>query len=232
MPLPVKKIALACAVNAAFSTMVWAQQEASTSAPAQNVTVTANKRPQLLTDVAQSVQAISEEQLRAAGVVEFSDIVQLIPGASQTFKTAPGFETLQMRGISSGELGDALIAYYLDEIPFSLPNTQFIPPVNVFDVARVEVLRGPQGTLYGQSAMGGAVKLVTRKPNLSKFEAGVDAGFASTDGNASSRLDFMLNSPIKTDTLALRITGGSRKKTVLSTMAASVITTICGSMPG
>ncbi len=111
------------------------------------MTITATKRTQLLVDVPQTVQAISADKLALEGAVNFSDVIQLVPGASQTFKASPGFEVLQVRGVSSGAVGDSLVGYSIDEIPFGLPNVQYIPPVNLFDLARVEVLRGPQGTL-------------------------------------------------------------------------------------
>jgi len=173
------------------------------------VTVTATRRSTLLTDVPQSIQAISDEQLRREGVVSMSDIVQVVPGASQTFKASPGFEVLQVRGVSSGAVGDSLVGYYIDEIPFSLPNLQYIPPVNVFDLSRVEVLRGPQGTLYGQSTMGGAIRLITNKPDLSEFSGEVRGGFGSVKGGANGyRGDIMLNAPL-TDKFGIRLTGGT-----------------------
>lgn len=175
----------------------------------ETVTVTATRRSTLLTDVPQSIQAISDEQLRRDGVVSMSDIVQIVPGASQTFKASPGFEVLQVRGVSSGAVGDSLVGYYIDEIPFSLPNLQYIPPVNVFDLARVEVLRGPQGTLYGQSTMGGAIRLITNRPDLNGFSGEVRAGFGSVKGGADDyRGDLMLNMSIG-DKFAVRLTAGT-----------------------
>ncbi len=173
------------------------------------VTVTATRRSELLTEVPQSIQAISDEKLRREGVVSMSDIVQVVPGASQTFKASPGFEVLQVRGVSSGAVGDSLVGYYIDEIPFSLPNLQYIPPVNVFDLSRVEVLRGPQGTLYGQSTMGGAIRLITNKPDLDGFAAEVRAGYGSVQGGSDGyRGDLMLNMPFS-DKFGIRLTGGT-----------------------
>lgn len=201
--------AVASAACLVVSGPLLAQQE-STSPMLDKITITVTKREALQTDVPQSVQTISGDRLQSEGVQSVSDIVQLVPGASQTFKAAPGFEVLQVRGISSGAVGDALVGYYIDEIPFGLPNTQFIPPVNLFDLARVEVLRGPQGTLYGQSSMGGAIRMITKKPNASKFEGEVRLGYGSIDGGANAqRLDLMLNVPVKEDVFAIRITGGT-----------------------
>lgn len=184
------------------------------SANAQNdlevVTITATKRTALLTDVPQSVQAIGNEKLTAEGVVTLSDISQIVPGVSQSFKASPGFEVLQVRGISSGSTGDSLVGYYIDEIPFGLPNTQFIPPVNVFDLSRVEILRGPQGTLYGQGSMGGAIRLITRSPDLNNFNGAINFGTAkTTDFGNSRKVDLVLNLPVQKDVFGVRISAGT-----------------------
>lgn len=211
MRFPSQKAAVAAAVAAAFGAdLALAQSSATADGSLQSVTVTATKRAQLLTDVPQSVQAISAERLQVEGVASMSDIVQVVPGTSQTFKASPGFEVLQVRGISSGAVGDSLVGYYIDEIAFGLPNLQYIPPVNVFDLSRVEVLRGPQGTLYGQSSMGGAIRLITRKPDLKAFSGEVRLGAGQIDGGANtSKADLMLNVPLAANTAGLRITGGS-----------------------
>ncbi len=207
MTAPSRKLLLSAAIAAGFAAA--APVHAQTAA-VEVVTVTATKRVQLLTDVPQSVQAIGEDKLRAEGVVSMSDIIQLVPGASQTFKAAPGFEVLQVRGISSGAVGDSLVGYYIDEIPFSLPNLQYIPPVNVFDLSRVEVLRGPQGTLYGQSSMGGAIRLITRKPKMNVFSGEVAVGYGRIEGGFNAaKADVALNIPVQQDTFALRLSGGT-----------------------
>jgi len=211
MRFPPQHTALAAALSLAFgASSALAQGATAPDGGLQVVTVTSTKRVQLLTEVSQSVQAITGDKLQAEGVTSVSDIVQIVPGASQTFKASPGFEVLQVRGISSGAVGDSLVGYYIDEIPFGLPNLQYIPPVNVFDLSRVEVLRGPQGTLYGQSSMGGAIRLITRKPNLAAFGGEVRLGGAQIDGGAGShKADLMLNVPISKDQLGLRITAGT-----------------------
>lgn len=202
---------VALAVSAIASASAFAQS--SPPAPEQSlerITITATKREVLLTDAPLSIQAISAEKLRNEGVVSMSDIVQVVPGTSQTFKAAPGFEVLQVRGISSGAVGDSLVGYYIDEIPFGLPNVQYIPPVNLFDLSRVEVLRGPQGTLYGQSSMGGAIRMITRKPDLQNFGGEVRLGYANVDGGSDGKkVDLVLNVPVQTDTFAVRLSGGT-----------------------
>lgn len=208
MRFPLKPVVSAVGVAFACSAApAWAQEST------QSVTVTATKRPQLLIDVPQTVQVLGADKLAAEGAVDFSDVVQLVPGASQTFKASPGFEVLQLRGVSSGAVGDSLVGYYIDEIPFGLPNLQYIPPVNLFDLSRVEVLRGPQGTLYGQSSMGGAIRIITRRPDLKAFGGELRLGYASQQGGADGqRADLVLNVPVQTDRLGLRVSAGTSKE--------------------
>jgi iron complex outermembrane receptor protein len=200
-------------VSAAAAACACCAVPALAQEPAQSITVTATKRPQLLIDVPQTVQVLDASKLAAEGAVDFSDVVQLVPGASQTFKASPGFEVLQLRGVSSGAVGDSLVGYYIDEIPFGLPNLQYIPPVNLFDLSRVEVLRGPQGTLYGQSSMGGAIRVITRRPDLKAFGGEVRLGYASVQGGADAqRADAVLNVPVQTDRFGLRISAGTSRE--------------------
>jgi iron complex outermembrane recepter protein len=205
MRTPFRPLTLVAALASAFVPAAWAQLD--------TVTITATKRTQLLVDVPQTVQAISADKLALEGAVNFSDVIQLVPGASQTFKASPGFEVLQVRGVSSGAVGDSLVGYYIDEIPFGLPNVQYIPPVNLFDLARVEVLRGPQGTLYGQSSMGGAIRMITRKPELTTLAGEVRLGYGSVSGGfGSHKADLMVNLPLSKDVAGLRITAGTNEE--------------------
>ena len=201
MKTPFRPLALVAALTAAFAPAAWAQVE--------TVTITATKRTQLQIDVPQTVQAISADKLALEGAANFSDVIQLVPGASQTFKASPGFEVLQVRGVSSGAVGDSLVGYYIDEIPFGLPNVQYIPPVNLFDLSRVEVLRGPQGTLYGQGSMGGAIRMITRKPELTTFAGELRLGYGSVKGGFNThKADVMLNVPLSKDVAGVRLTAG------------------------
>ena len=102
-----------------------------------------------------SIQAFTGEKLETAGVRDLTELFNYIPGASQGRSTTAGSRSFQIRGISS-YYGDSTVGYYLDEAMFIIPNRNFAPVVSAFDVERVEVQRGPQGTLYGLGAMGGA----------------------------------------------------------------------------
>lgn len=173
------------------------------------IIVTAQKREQALTDVPLAIQAISGEQLEEQGTKELNDLIESIPGASSVSRTAPGFETIQIRGIASGTTGDATVGYYVDDVPFSVPNLQLAPPARLFDLQRVEVLRGPQGTLYGQGAMGGTIRMITAAPDYDDVlgRAQIE-GSSTAGGEGSFAVDGVINVPIAAGKVALRVSGG------------------------
>ncbi len=174
----------------------------------EEIVVTAQKREQAITDVPMSVQAISGDELRENGIDSLPDLVKFVPGASVVSSTAPGFETIILRGIASGTTGDATVGYYVDDVAFGVPNLQIAPPNNMYDLERVEVLRGPQGTLYGQGSMGGSVKLITPQPDteefLSRFRV---SGRDVDDGDSGYSVDGVVNVPVA-DNFAFRLSGG------------------------
>lgn len=192
-----------------LATPVYAQDADEADNDSSVIVVTAQKREQQLIDVPLAVQAISGEQLEDEGIKELNDLIESIPGASSVSRTAPGFETIQIRGISSGTTGDATVGYYVDDVPFSVPNLQLAPPSRLFDLQRVEVLRGPQGTLYGQGAMGGTIRMVTASPDLydTLGRAQVEAS-TITGGEFSYALDGVVNVPVIEEKVALRVSGG------------------------
>ena len=176
----------------------------------EEIVVTAQKREQALADVPMSVQAISGEELDENGIESLPDLVRFVPGASVVSSTAPGFETIILRGIASGTTGDATVGYYVDDVAFGVPNLQIAPPTNLFDIERVEVLRGPQGTLYGQGSMGGSIKLVTPRPDTSAYGARLRVGGRDVrDGGTGYGVDGVVNVPVS-DRFAFRISGGTQ----------------------
>jgi len=205
-----KRTLIARSVAALAATLVLSDAGAQES-PRQleEVIVTAQKREQALMDVPLSVQAITAEDIATRGTSDYSDLLQIIPSASFVSASAPGFETIQMRGIASGTTGDATVAYYVDDVAFGIPNLQIAPPARFYDLERLEVIRGPQGTLYGQGAMGGMLKFVTNRPNLEEFDFKVRGSAYSTDGGDDSyNTDAMINAPVVKDKFGLRISGG------------------------
>ena len=173
----------------------------------QDVVVTANKRSQAAQKVPLSISTLSPEELKRTGSFEATDYFSSIPNLSLSAAGGGGNagfgdgrssgRNIAIRGVS----GDKTTAMYLDDTP--LP--EFADP-KLFDVERVEVLRGPQGTLYGSSTMGGAVKIITKKPNAFKTEGNIDVSVASvTEGNLDYNVQGVYNIPLATEKSALRV---------------------------
>lgn len=187
-----------------------AQTQTANSATAdEEIVVTAQKRAQNLSDVPAAIQAITGDTLERRGTRSLSQLVDFIPGASIVSKSAPGFETIQIRGISSGTVGDATVGYYIDDVVFSIPNLQLAPPSRLLDLERTEVLRGPQGTLYGNGAMGGLIRIITTTPDTNSFGVKALGELSFTDGGGTNyAFDGALNVPIVSEKAGLRISGG------------------------
>lgn len=180
----------------------------------EEITVTAQKRGAVgIQDVPLSISAISGENMEKNGYEGFTEYLPKIPGLS-FFDRGPGQTKIIMRGISSSERPESssTVAVYLDEVPVTSPGAPvqgvqpFTVDLNTFDLERVEVLRGPQGTLYGASSMGGTVRLITKKPDLKRVEAKGDVTISTTkSGGENYNLNGMINIPIIEDKLATRI---------------------------
>jgi iron complex outermembrane receptor protein len=174
----------------------------------EEIIVTAQKRRESLRDVPLAVQAIQPDQIEKSGAQNVTDLVQQIPGASVVSSTGPGFATIQIRGIASGNFGDGLTGFYVDDTAFGIPNIQLAPPGGLLDIARVEVIRGPSGTLYGQGSMGGTIKLITNQPDSHRFSGQAFGEGSSTTGGAGNYDGGgVLNLPIIEDRLAVRASG-------------------------
>ncbi|MET0246955.1 MAG: TonB-dependent receptor [Sphingomonas sp.] len=176
------------------------------------IVVTALKTgEQQLDRVPLAIQAFSEESLKGRGVRDAADLIQLIPGASQAQEIGAGYRIFSFRGSGAGgPIGDGMIGYYLDDTPFGIPNNQTAPPLQYFDIERVEVLRGPQGTLYGQGSMGGAIIYRTKNPDLEKVTVAGDFELSTTRdaGNLNYRAAGAVSVPLIPDVLAIRLSAG------------------------
>jgi outer membrane receptor protein involved in Fe transport len=176
----------------------------------QSVTVTATKRSESAQNIPVAVNAIGEQELEALGVKNFSDYLIQLPGVTAG-GSGPGQNTIYIRGLASttpnlttaGVAGLAPnVAFYLDEQPLGQPGRNL--DVYAADLERVEVLSGPQGTLFGASSQAGTVRLITNKPDFSGVAASVKAATSFTDGGEmSNSVEAMLNIPVS-DKLALR----------------------------
>lgn len=175
----------------------------------EEVTVTASKREMSLQDVPIAVQALTNTKLEQNNINNFSDYISFMPAVSFQ-ATRPGVAQIYMRGISSGGDGNhsgsqPSVAVYLDEQPVTTINQ--ILDIHVYDVARIETLSGPQGTLFGSSAQAGTLRIITNKPDASEFDAAIDVGMDSVEnGGMGYTAEGFFNLPL-TDNMALRVVG-------------------------
>jgi len=180
-----------------------------------DIVVTAQKRTQTLIDVPQSVSVVSAEMLEAQGATNLSDYLKNVSGL-QLEQNTPGRGRLVLRGVNTGGVAST-VSVYLDETPFGsstglADGAVLAGDVDPFDIARIEVLRGPQGTLYGASSLGGLLKFVSNPPSMAGFEAKAIGGIEMTKGgDASYRGGAMINVPLG-ETLAFRASGSYRKQ--------------------
>jgi iron complex outermembrane receptor protein len=205
---------LTLAIGAILSgAAVHAQQPSATSAAdLDEIVVSATKvGEQSLSDVPMAIQAFKGEKLSLQGIREAKDLIGLIPGASEQSEIGAGYKVFSFRGSGAGgPIGDGMIGYYLDDTPFGIPNFQAAPPIQYFDLEQVEVLRGPQGTLYGQGSMGGAIIYHTKNPDLSDFNVDSEIATSKTAdaGDMNYRAAGAVSLPLVTDKLAVRLSGG------------------------
>jgi outer membrane receptor protein involved in Fe transport len=200
--------ALAFAVATMSTTFVRAEAPDNDTKANQvsEVVVTANKVEQRLQDVPLSVSAVTKEELKARDVKALDQMEYAIPGLS-TIQYAPGLQYVQLNGVSS-VLGNQTVGFYIDEMPFGGDQVGSNPDVRLLDMERVEVLRGPQGTLYGEGSMGGTIKYITASPNLTQFSGSFEGEYGSVaDGGSSYQGTAVLNVPIVQDKVGLRLAG-------------------------
>jgi outer membrane receptor protein involved in Fe transport len=168
------------------------------------VLVTATKREQTLQSAPLAVTALTGQVISKMGGADLSDIAGAIPGLSLESDRA-GENKTYIRGISEVAGAAPSVGVYMDEIPITTFSGEQVN-LKTFDIARVEVLRGPQGTLYGEGSEGGAIRIVTNAPNTTAYQAEIFAQGSGTDhGGANGEVDGMVNLPLVSDKLALRV---------------------------
>lgn len=182
----------------------------------EEIIITAQKRDETLQNVPMSITAITGAQLEKRGVISLQDAISGVP--SIAFRSSgPGRQELTLRGISSSAGISSTVGYYLDELAISGISSddetsyqQSNLDPDMFDVQRIEILRGPQGTLYGSGAMGGAVRILTNQPKLDHVQGAFKADASYTKhGSFNGQLDGMVNLPIG-KSVALRVVGTYR----------------------
>lgn len=184
---------------------------ASEASGPDDIVVTATRRSESVRDIPISISALSEEQLQEAGALEAKDVARLVPGLAYT-EVNSGQAVLAVRGVQTSAVFSNLqqpVALYYDDVPvLDLVIPWSVPQLRLFDVDRVEVLRGPQGTLFGAGALSGAIRVINSKPNLSEYQAAVDGTLTITEGGGiGSSANVMVNAPLVTDRLAVRAVG-------------------------
>lgn len=198
-------------------------QEGATQAPADdvaaqqsittldNMVVTANKRAENIREVAAAITVLGGQQLENFSATQMSDYASYVPGLQLQSSGTPGQTQVSMRGIAAMSPGST-VGTYLDETPVGSNSlyqqaTLFSLDLFPYDIERIEVLRGPQGTLYGAGAMGGLLKYMTRKPDTTQTEFRIGGGVSDTEGAGDLGYNYRVgaNVPLVEDTLALRV---------------------------
>ncbi|HEY6517019.1 MAG TPA: TonB-dependent receptor [Steroidobacteraceae bacterium] len=173
----------------------------------QEVIVTATKREENLQVIPETIEALSASDIQKLGIKNFEDIVQAMPTVSYE-SIGPTDQMFYMRGVSDGSSANAsnisTTGYFLDDASTSYYG--YIPDLHLYDVERIEVLDGPQGTLFGGGAMSGAIRVITNKPDTEKFSAGTDLDYGSINhGGNDTTLEAFANLPLIQGTTALRL---------------------------
>jgi iron complex outermembrane recepter protein len=175
----------------------------------EEIVVTAEKRASTIQDTPISMSALSGDVMQQQGIMNLTDVILAVPGIS--VRTAgPGQTELEMRGLASSGGSSPTVGFYLDDYSLTPPAASLVGKIvidpDLFDLNRVEVLRGPQGTLYGSGSMGGTVKLVTNEPKLNDFEGAVEViGSGMSGGGFNRGGNMMLNVPLINDRVAMRV---------------------------
>lgn len=213
-------LATACAVTLFTVPLSAAAQDGPATGDAaaqgdQEVVVTATRRAERIQDVPLSISAFQQEELTEKGIVGFEGIARETPGVVLNRPTQ-NFNNFTARGIATNGYNANLqssVAVYIDELPVStIGNTTVVDPT-LFDVERVEFLRGPQGTLFGSGSLSGAMRILTKSPNLSAFDMAGQVDLALTGKDSfRQRYNLMVNLPIVSDTLAVRAVGFYRNE--------------------
>ena len=222
MNIPTKRLTIALAVASTLMASTAGAQEADDTAKSQNgksaeiqtVVVTAQKRKEDVNKVPISISVIGGDQLAAQHIGDYADITRSIPnisfsggGGGGDAGDGPGLSNIEIRGVSS-TAGSATVGIYVDDISMSVANAYSMGSAEpkFFDLDRVEVLRGPQGTLYGASSMGGTIKFITNQPNLKEQETNLYTELSSTKGGRSGyTANAVFNEPLIPGELALRL---------------------------
>ncbi|HEY2628669.1 MAG TPA: TonB-dependent receptor plug domain-containing protein, partial [Usitatibacter sp.] len=186
-----------------------ASSTAVTAQPLEAITVTGTRRREPVRDVPVQLNTIPADQLEQSGAKTLVDYLATQPGIDLNSGGGPGLSSVTIRGVSTGAATIATVGMYVDDVPFGSSTAYAIGSgtqldMGLLDLNRVEVLRGPQGTIYGASTMGGLIKYVTNEPDPLRFSGSATlAGSTTAHGSPSSTLNAVLNVPVQ-DNVAVR----------------------------
>ena len=186
-------------------------QTAATGADPNDIVVTPTRHSERLQDVPLAITAFNQAELTQKGIVGFEGIARETPGVVLD-RRSDNNVSITTRGISTNGYQAGLQAtttVYLDELPLTTVGNSVTLDPNLYDVERVEFLRGPQGTLFGSGSLSGALRILTHSPDLKDFDASAlaDIGVTPDGGGIRQRYNGMVNVPLATDTLGLRVVG-------------------------
>jgi len=173
----------------------------------EEITVTARKRTENLQDVPQSIDVFTAQDLQNLAITRFEDYATKTPSVS-FISTGPATQMFFMRGVSDGSnpnvVNTSSTGFFVDDMSMSFYGS--IPDLHAYDIERIEVLNGPQGTLFGAGSMSGAIRLITNKPDPAAFSAGADVdGGKIKSGGVNSTYEAFVNLPIVEGLSALRM---------------------------
>jgi iron complex outermembrane recepter protein len=188
-----------------------AAQPADTSGALQEIVVTARKREENLQDVPLSIDVFTKKDLQNLGITRFEDYAEKVPSIS-FISVGPGTQVFVMRGVSDGSnpnyANTSATGFFVDDMSMSWAGIQ--PDLHLYDIERIEVLNGPQGTTFGASSMSGAIRYVTNKPDVHAFSAGIDFNGGQIQGGQQNwTYEAFLNLPVIDGALGLRVSAFS-----------------------
>lgn len=197
----------------------------------EGIVVTARKRPESIQSVAMSVTALSQQEIERRDLVGMGDYLRTLPGVNQLDRGV-GRNSIVMRGVSASPQGESIsvsptVGIYFADVPLTGYTVRGdSADIKLVDIERIEVLRGPQGTLYGSSSLSGAVRNIPVAPDLSRFTGNIAMEYSHTDGNGddNNSIEGVLNVPLVKDRLALRAVAYDINN-------SGYVTNIAGSVP-
>src|SRR3984893_6820454 len=202
----VSKISLAVAAALAVSPPRVLALEPSDASALQEIVVTARKRQENLQDVPLSIDVFTKKDMQNLGITSFDDYAQKVPSIS-FISVGPGTQVFVMRGASDGSNPNypntSSTGFFVDDMSMSYTGAQ--PDLHLYDIERIEILNGPQGTTFGAGAMSGAIRYITNKPDVNAFSAGVDFDGGKIQGGQNNwTYEGFVNLPVIEGVLGFR----------------------------